>query len=155
AIDQRQQDDARGLLQRRILIQLVEDECRLGVALEIDHQPNGLAVARRRLVADLAHALDALVLDQLADLLRQTVARLLIRHLADDDLAAVVADLGATADGNLAAATHVAIEDALLAADDVPRGEVRSLEGEVAFRLVRLHELLDAYVGVVDDARQR
>ena len=82
AVHQGQQDDADRLLQRRELVELVEDQVRVGVALEVDDQPDRLAAAGAALVADVADALDALVLDQLADRLGQAVARLLEGHLA-------------------------------------------------------------------------
>ena len=69
AVHQGQQDDADRLLQRRELIELVEDQMRVGVALEVDHEAHRLALAGARFVADVADALDALVLDQFADLL--------------------------------------------------------------------------------------
>ena len=67
---------------RRELVELVEHELRIGVALDVEDQADRLAAAGAALVADAADALDALVLDQFADDLGQAVARLLIRNLA-------------------------------------------------------------------------
>src|SRR5206468_1600809 len=74
-IHQGEQDNADGPLERRKLVQLIEDEDRVGIALEIDDQPHGLTDARARFVADIAHSLDALRFYQLTDGFVQSVAR--------------------------------------------------------------------------------
>src|SRR5262249_4557304 len=148
AVHQGQQDEADGLLQGRELVQLVEDQLRVGVALEVEDDLDRLAVAGAALVLDLGDALDPLVLDQLADGLGQAVARLLLGDLADDDLgaAALLVDLGPGAERDLAAAGAVAVADALPPADDAAGGEVRPGD--------QLHQLLDADLGLVDEADQ-
>ena len=70
AIDQGQQDDADGLLQRRKLVELIEHQVRVGVAFDIADEPDRLAVAGTRFVADGADALDAFILDKIANRLR-------------------------------------------------------------------------------------
>ena len=126
AVHQGQQDDAHRLLQRRQSVELIEDELRVGVALQVDDEPHRLAGALAALVLDVVDALDALVLDQLADGLGQADARLLVGHLLDDDLrpVAFLVDLGAGAERDLAAAGGVGVEDALPAADDAAGREV-------------------------------
>ncbi len=81
AVDQGQQDDADRLLQRRELVELVEHQLRVGVAFEVEDEPDRLAAAGAGFVADFADALDPLVLDQLADRLVQAVAGLLVGDL--------------------------------------------------------------------------
>src|SRR5205085_9661741 len=117
-------------------------------ALQVNDQPHRLAAAGAALVADGADALDPLVLDQLADGLGEAVARLLERDLGDDDLvaAAVLADVGAGAEGHLAAAGVVALDDALPAADGAAGREVGSRDD--------LHQLVDGDFRVVDEPDQ-
>src|SRR5207249_9013729 len=106
---------------------------RVGVALEVEDQADWVARALAALVADLADALDALLADHLADGLGQAVARLLVGHLADDDLggAALLDDVGAGPQADLAAAGGVAVEAALLAADHAAGREVGPLDAAV------------------------
>src|SRR5262249_8557528 len=119
AVHQGQQNDAHRLLQRRELIQLIQHQLGVGVALDVGDEAHGLAAAGTTFVADGSDALDTLVLDQLANGLGQAVARLLERHLADDDLAAaaLLADVGAGAERDPAAPVPVAVENPLAAAD--------------------------------------
>src|SRR5207249_1290177 len=88
----------------------------------------------------------ALVLDQVADDLVEAVARLLIWHLLDDDIIgpAFLDDVGPRPQSDLAAAGAVAIENALLAADDAPRRKIGPAH--------QLDELIDGDFGIVDDA---
>ena len=81
AVDQGQHDDADRPLQRRELVELIQNQVRVGVALQVDDEPDRLAVAGARFVPHRGDALDPLVLDQLADLLGQPVAGLLVRAL--------------------------------------------------------------------------
>jgi len=86
AVDQGEHDDADRLLQRRELVELVEHQLRVGVALEVEDQADGLALSGAALVAQGADALDALLLDERGDGLGQLLALLLVGHLLDDDL---------------------------------------------------------------------
>ena len=79
AVHQGQQADAHRLLQRAVLVELVEDQVRVGVALQLDDEPDRLAGPGRRLVADAGDVLDPLVLDQLADVGGELVPRDLVR----------------------------------------------------------------------------
>ena len=80
-------------LQRRVLVEVVEDDERRGVALQLDRQPR---LAVRGLVVDIGDALDLAGLDELFDLGRGSGDRRLIRHLRHDDLIVALAffDLG-------------------------------------------------------------
>ncbi len=86
AIHQREQNDADGFFERRKLIELVEHDMGVGVALEVDDQTNRLAGPGARFILDVGDALDAFVLDQLADDLVQAIARLLVGNFLDDDV---------------------------------------------------------------------
>ena len=86
AVHQGQQDDADGLLQRRELVELVEHEFGVGVAFDVDDQANRFAGAFARFVADGGDALDAFILDEVADAELRGVARLLVGDFVDDDL---------------------------------------------------------------------
>src|SRR5262249_68980 len=133
------------LLQRRILIELVEDQMRIRVAFDIDDQPDRLATASAALIAHGADALDALVLDEIADGLMEAVARLLERHLRNNDLGPVglFANVGPRPQGDLAPAGAIAVEDALPAADDATGGKIGARND--------LHQLLNRYLGVIND----
>ncbi len=78
AVDQRQQNDRDRVLQRRKLVQLVEDHVRIGVALQFDHQPHRLLQVA--LVADTADAGDAAIVDQGGDFFLDPVPLL---HVGD------------------------------------------------------------------------
>src|SRR6185437_15719771 len=64
AVGHRQQDHAEAGLQVGVLVQLVEDQLGLLAALQLQHDAHAVAVA---LVADVADALDPLLLHQLGD----------------------------------------------------------------------------------------
>src|SRR5262249_26153 len=71
---------------------------------------------------------------------------LLVRHLSDDDLVGTsfFKDLGPGAQRDLATPGPVAVINALQAADDAPRREVRSL--------YQFNELVHADIRLIDDA---
>ena len=87
-----QRDDIgpEGRLQRRVAVELVEDDFGVGVLLQLDHDAVALPVA---LVADVGDAFDALVAHQFGHLLDHRRLVHLIRDLGDDDRFAVVADV--------------------------------------------------------------
>ena len=109
---------------------------------DVDHDPHSLAVG---LIVQVADALDALVLDQVGNVLNE--ARLVdhIGDLGDDDLGAAVLlflNGGAAAQGDLAAAGGVGGTDAAAAHDDAGGGEIRALDvlhqaGQVDVRVRR------------------
>ena len=89
AVDQGDHVHAEGRLQLSVLVELVEDDLRVLVALELDHEPDAGLVG---LVAEVRDLLDPAVLDLLDDLLHQPAAVAaavalvdLVGHLGDDD----------------------------------------------------------------------
>ncbi len=101
---QGQHVDAERALQRREAVELVEDDLARSVALQLDHDAHAVAVG---FVADVRHALDALIADHLGDVLDQIGLVHLIGDGRDDDGFATGADLfhgGQTAHDHRAAA---------------------------------------------------
>ena len=144
AVDQREQDDRERILQRREFVELVEDDVRIGVLLQVDDDPHRLFEIA--LVAHAGDARDAAFVGDVGDLLDDGVARLLIRNVVDDDPVAVALalfDRGLRADDDRAAARFVTFPDGRFAADDAAGREVGA--GDV------LHQLLDGDVRVVDE----
>ncbi len=124
AVDQRQHDHAEGVLQLRVLVQVVQHDLRDGVALEHDHQP--LPGPAAGLVAHVGDPGQAPVLDQLGDLGRQVVRVDLERELLDDQAVAAV-DLLVLHDGahgDRAAPGPVGLADAAPPDDLAPGREV-------------------------------
>ncbi len=122
AADDRQHDDAEARLQRRVLVEVVEDDLRHFPALELDDDPHALAV---RLVAQVGDAFDGLLADQIRDALDQLGLVDLIRNLGEDDRrpVALLVRLGrrAGAHHDRAAARRERLHGAG-AADDVAAG---------------------------------
>ena len=90
-VDDGQHDDAEGLLHRRQLVELVEHDVRVGVALQLDDDAHAVAV---RLVAQVGDAVDPLVVHQLGHALDQARLVHLVRDLLDDDRDAPAALVG-------------------------------------------------------------
>ena len=88
---------AEGRLQRRVAIELVQDDVGGGVALEVDDHAHAVPVA---LVPQVGDALDPLFADEFGDPLDHRGLVHLIRDLGNDDGLAV---LGSRLDGGLAA----------------------------------------------------
>ena len=65
-LDDGQHDDAEGVLELGVLVEVVEDDLRRLALLHVDHDAHAAAVA---LVPDVGDALDALLVVQLGDLL--------------------------------------------------------------------------------------
>src|SRR6056297_2804816 len=118
--------DAEDALQRRVLVEVVQDHLVHLAALELDHDAHAVLVG---LVAQLADALQLLLAHELGDLLDQPGLVDLVRQLGDHDgLAGALADLldvAAGADVHAAPARLVGAVDALGAVDDAGGGEVR------------------------------
>ena len=144
AIDQREQADADRRLQRAVLVDLVQDQVRVGAAFEFDDQPDGFAVAGGRFVADPRNAHDAFVLHQPANVLGKLVPRDLERHFADDDVRrfpfAFFNDVCACPQGHPRPLAQVTPDDPVATHDDAAGGEVRAgddldevLKGEFRF----------------------
>jgi hypothetical protein len=128
-VDERHHVDAEGVLQLRVLVQVVEDDLRDRVTLEDDHQP--LPGARAGLVLHVGDAADLAVAHQIRDLFGERVPVDLVGQLGDDELlapAAVLLDLDdrAHADGSTPSAQPLV--DAVPPDDKGARGEVRTLD---------------------------
>ena len=127
AIDDGEHPHARAVLQIGVLVEVVQHNVRVVTALYFKNDAHAGAVA---LVADIADALDLLLVDQVRSLLDQPGLVDLIRNLADHDCVAVLAqllnlDLGAHQD--VTAPGGVGLPDTRRAAQDAARREVRSL----------------------------
>ena len=86
AVDQGHRVDREVGLQRRALVEVVEDHQRRRVALELDHDAHaGLA---RRLVVEVGHAVELAAVDQVLDLGQQRVGADLVGQRGDDDAVA-------------------------------------------------------------------
>ena len=143
AVHERQVDDAEGGLELRVLVEVVEDDLRDDVLLELDDEADALLVG---LVAQVGDALEALLVDELGDLLLQGALVHLVGHLGEDEARAaglVGLDVGLGADGERAAAGLVGAADAVEAHDDGARREVGTGHDG--------HELVGGGVGVVDE----
>ena len=118
AIDQRHHVHAEGVLQLRLLVQVVEDDLGHLAALQLDDDAHAGLV---RLVADIGDALDLLLVDQLGDLFDQGLLVNLVGNLVDDDgltIALVhVLDMRAAAHDDAPAAGPVAFANAHDAVD--------------------------------------
>ena len=171
AADDREQNRAERRLQLRVLVEVVEDDLADRVTLEVDddadvvldqlaalRESRGvLALLLRVLgvatgqVADVADALDHLVLHELGHVTDHLRLVDRVRNLGDDDLFAPVLaddDLGLAADRHLAAPELVHRVDTVVSAHHRARREVRTLH--------ELHEVIDrallAVLHVVADA---
>ena len=82
AAGDRQHDDAERRLQRRVLVEVVEDDLGHLAALQLDDDPHAVAIG---LVAQVRDAFDRLLAHQLGDLLDQPRLVDLVRNLGDDD----------------------------------------------------------------------
>ena len=127
AVHQGQHVHPEARLQRGLLVEVVQDDVGVGVAVELDHQ------ARPLVGRGVQHAADALELaraDQVADLLLNHLDRGLVRELGDDDAVTDPAlfDLGHGADLDRPAPGAVGVEDALAPQDLGARGEVGTLD---------------------------
>ncbi len=125
AVDQRHHVDAEGVLQLRLLVEVVEHHLGHFAALELDDKAHARLVG---LVLDVADAFDLLLVHQLGHALLQRLLVDLVGELVDDDrlaLAAVdVLEVALGAHDHLAAAGAVAVSHAIDAVDDAGGGEV-------------------------------
>ena len=142
AVHKGKHDDAEGILQLGVLVELVQDDVRVHVLLELDDDAHAVAVG---FIPEVGNALHALVMHKLRDLFHKARFVHLVRDLRDDDaaLAAVhLLDLRLCAHHDAAAAGAVGLADARRAHDGCSRGEVRA--GDVG------HEFLHGDVPVFD-----
>ena len=146
AVDDREHVRAEGVLQLRVLVEVVEHDLGDGVALE--HDLEALTRAARRLVANVRDARDLAVLDEVNDLDRQIVGVHLVRQLGDDQAhpSLDLLDVHHGAHRDEAAARAVRVFDALAAKDGRAGGEVRALDALHE----RLEQLLLRRLGVVE-----
>ena len=127
AVDERQKDQRERRLQRRVLVELVEDHVRIRVPLELKHQPHRLFEVA--LVADRRNPLDPIIADELGDLLLNRIAGLLVGNLRDHDAVAVFAKLlnvGTGSQRDCAAACQIATQQPLAAHHDAAGGKIRA-----------------------------
>ena len=82
AAGDRQHDDAERGLQRRVLVEIVQDDIGHLAALQLDHDAHAVAVG---FVAEIADPLDDLLFRELGDLLDQPGLVDLVGDLGDDD----------------------------------------------------------------------
>ena len=132
--------DAEAGLQRGLLVEVVEHDVGVCVALQLNDQP-GLLIGR-----GVQHPADAVELarpDQIGDLLLDHLHRGLVRELGDDDAVADAAlfDLGHRAHFDGAPPGPISVEDALAAQNEGAGREVRALDER--------HELVGCGLGVV------
>ncbi len=133
---------AEGRLQRREAVELVEHHVRHGLALELDHDPEAVAVG---FVAQVGDAFDLLLAHQLGDPLDHAGLVHLVGNLRDDDRLALLAhglelDLAAHHDG--AAAEVIGGADALPSQDGAAGRKIRPRNDA--------DQIVDAERGVVD-----
>ena len=133
---------AEGGLQRRELVELVEDDIGDRLFLDLDHHAKAVAVG---LVAQRRDALDPLLAPQLADALDHRGLVHLIRDLGDDDRLAIAAQ---RLDRNLAA------HDDRAAPGLVGGADTGAAENDAAGREIRSRNDFDQFVnrqaGIVD-----
>ena len=141
AVVQRQQNDAHGVLQLGVAVQVVQHHLGVGFLLQLHHDPHTMAVG---LIVQVGDALDALLLHQIGDVLDHAGLVHHVGNFGDDDLVAAVLlflNFGAAPQGDLAAAGGVGSADAGAAHDDAAGGEIRALDvihqaGQVDLRVV-------------------
>ena len=125
AIDQRDHIHAESVLQRGLLVEVVEHHLRHFAALELDHHPHARLVG---LVADIGDALDLFLVDQLGDPFLKNALVHLEGQLVDDDRRAratvVIFEVSASADDDPASPGAVAVAHPIDAVDDAGGGEV-------------------------------
>ena len=128
AVDQRQHVGAEGLLQLGVLVQVVQDHLRHGVALEHEHE--ALAGTAGGLVAHVGDALDLAVAHGLTNGDDEAVRVDLVGQFGDHQAHTAVDLLSVDhgTHGDQATAGAVGLFDALVAEDGGAGGEVRSLD---------------------------
>ena len=127
-VDQRQHVGAEGLLQLGVLVQVVQDHLRHGVALEHEHE--ALAGTAGGLVAHVGDALDLAVAHGLTNGDDEAVRVDLVGQFGDHQAHTAVDLLSVDhgTHGDQATAGAVGLFDALVAEDGGAGGEVRSLD---------------------------
>ena len=125
-IDDREIDDAKRRLHCRQLVQIVQDDQTLLAALQLDDDAHALTIA---LIANVADAFEAFLIDQLRDLFNQASFIDLIRNFGYDNDVAVFAlpfDRRAGAHHYGAAARLVRLINPATAMNDAGRRKIRA-----------------------------
>ena len=158
AVDERDHVHAEGVLELRLLVQVVEHHLGQLAALELDHHPHAGLVG---LVLDVRDALDLLLVHELGDALEQHLLVDLIRQLVDDDRLARalvdVLDVRARAHDDAAAAGAIALVDAGGAVDQPGGREIRRRHelDQILDRDVRVREQRQAGVDRLGEVVRR
>jgi hypothetical protein len=124
---EREERDAEGGLERRLLEELVDDDLGLLAALELDDDARVLV----GLVAQVADAVDLLLRDELGDARDQVRPVHVVGDLRDDDLlhaALQLLGVGLAADADDSLAGLQVAQDRLAPGDDAARREVGPLD---------------------------
>ncbi len=154
-VHDREEDDSERRLQRREREDLVQDDLRDGVALDVDDDAHSLAVG---LVADRGDALEAFLVHEVRDELDEPRLVDLERDFRDDDRLAVallvLLDPRLAAHLQDAASGPVGVHDSLAAEDDPARREVGARQdpeepGQVGLRVVEEEDGRVARLGEV------
>ncbi len=147
AVDQRQEDQRKAVLQRRELVELVQHDLGIGVAFQVADQADRLVQVA--LVVDGRNARYLPLVGQRGDPLLDPVAGLLEGNFGHHDAEAVVVllDRRPGADHDVAAAGVIAAADAGPAADHPAGREIGAGHD--------LQQFVDRDLGLVDHADQR
>ena len=131
------------------MIELIQDQLRIGLALQVNDQAHWFAAAGAAFIADRANSLNSLFFDERADGLMQAVPSLLEGHLGDDDLgpAAFLSNVGSRSQDHLASPGPIAFKNSLSAADDASGREIRTGDD--------FHQLIDRDLRLVDQLDRR
>ena len=81
-VEHGKKDHGEAFLHGRVLVELVEDDFRLGAPLELDDDAHAVAIA---LVAHIADVVDDFLVDQLGDPLDELGLVYLVRDLSNND----------------------------------------------------------------------
>ena len=148
AVDQCQEDEREGRLERGELVELVQHDLGVGVALQLQNEPDRfLQIA---LVADRRDPPDPILVDELGDLLLDRVPALLIGDFRDHDPIAILGELfdrGPRPEGDRAPAGGVAAGQRFAPHHDPAGGEIGARHD--------LKQLAEGDAGVVDERDQR
>ena len=148
AVDECQQDEREGRLERGELVELIQHDLGVGVALQLQHEPDRfLQIA---LVADRRDPPDPILIDKLGDLLLDCVPALLVGDFRDHDPVAVLGELldrGPGPKGDRAPAGGVAAGQRFAPHHDPAGGEIGARHD--------LEQLTEGDAGVVDERDQR
>ena len=148
AVDEREHDHAEAVLQLRVLVELVQDDLRVGAALELDDQAHALAPAR--MVLHVRDVLQPSGAHEVGDLLGEPGLVHLVGQLGHHDPLAAVGGLLDRRDGpdlDRAPPGLVRFLDAVAAHDDRAGREVRTLD--------ELHQVLRLGLGMLDEVHDR